>query len=140
MTIEFTKIAEGENLENILKLWKDACATEELYSLQRGEKNNNFLQGYETQFKTEYSSTNPFIRKTTHKTYSDFTKRNYPIVSNTHFSQTKGNNPHQSNIRETNLFQTKGNNPHQNNMGNLRKGKNQNNMRNLKSIWIRTEN
>ena len=51
MNMEFTKIAEGENLENILKLWKDACATEELYSLQRGEKNNNFLQVYETQFK-----------------------------------------------------------------------------------------
>ena len=51
MNMEFTKIAEGENLENILKLWKDACATEELYSLQRGEKNNIFLQGYETEFK-----------------------------------------------------------------------------------------
>ncbi|CAC5415570.1 unnamed protein product [Mytilus coruscus] len=60
---EFAKKADGNLLEQICKLWKDECRTEELNSLQRWEKSNVWFNDYKIQFLKEYSSENPFLKK-----------------------------------------------------------------------------
>ena len=67
-----TSKAEGGIREEVLKLWKQECEKEERASLQRWEKSDNWLSTYEEQFKNEYKTDNPFLKKVQkQKTYAE---------------------------------------------------------------------
>ena len=70
MEREIKEKADGILCENVMKLWKEECEKEELISLQRWIKSENWFYNYEEQFKKEYTSDNPFLKGETF--YSEF--------------------------------------------------------------------
>ena len=58
-----------------MKLWMEECQNEELSSLQRWEKSDDWFSNYEAAFQTEYQSENPFMKKITPtKSYAEAVK------------------------------------------------------------------
>ncbi|CAG2199914.1 unnamed protein product [Mytilus edulis] len=48
----------------------EECENEEILSLQRREKSDDWFHHYETEFKQEYNSENPFFKKIENKSYA----------------------------------------------------------------------
>ena len=75
MEVEISKKAEGILYENTIKLWKEECENEEITSLQRWEKSDDWFSNYETEFKKEYNTDNPFMKKVAAKSYAQVVKQ-----------------------------------------------------------------
>ena len=74
MAIEISKKADGTLYENVIKLWEEECENEEIISLQRWQKSDTWFNNYETGFRKEYNTDNPFLKKVKTKTYAEAIK------------------------------------------------------------------
>ena len=70
MITEFKSKASGDLLDSITKLWKEECEIEEMNSLQRWEKSDNWFAKYESEFKQEYDTKNPFMKNIKQQSYA----------------------------------------------------------------------
>ena len=124
MQEEISKKAEGTLYDSTIKLWNEECQNEEMTSLQRWEKSDEWFSNYETEFKIEYNTENPFMKKEATKSYAQAVKQ-VPNRQRQNNSRNMNKSNYSGNFRQQNNFIRRNRSPSILRRNNIRNERNQ---------------